>query len=483
MNLYNTLTRKVEEFKPISGKKVGMYTCGPTVYSYITIGNWRTYFLGDLLVRVLKYMGYEVDYIMNITDVGHLTGDNLGDADVGEDRLEKAAKKEGKTAWEISKFYTKDFLKGFDALNLIKPRKFTVATEYIKDQIKLVEKIEKKGFSYKISDGIYFDTGAYERAGNKYGELSNLEEIKDGARIKKNPEKKDPRDFALWKFSPTTRSTSSGVPKRHMEWNSPWGVGFPGWHVECSAMGLKELGEQFDLHVGGEDLRSTHHPNEIAQSESATNKKPFVSHWVHGAFLTVDGGRMGKSLGNAYTLGDISKKGFSALDLRYFYLTGHYKKPLNFTWKALEAAQVAYKNMIESFASAGKEKERQGLSEEKLVKVDKFREKFSRAVGNDLAMPEAVAVTWEVLKSNIPGRDKYDLVLEFDRVLGLNLASSNQGLASSFKIPEEVKRLVEEREMLRREKKWDEADRVREKIEKQGYLLEDVGGETKIKKK
>ncbi len=309
MKLYNSLSRKVEEFKSIKPKNVGVYTCGPTVYDYLTIGNWRTYVLGDLVLRTLKYLGYDVQYIMNITDVGHLTGDNLGDADVGEDRMEKSAKREGKSAWDVAKFYTEDFLDGFGKLNLLEPLQFSKATEHIKEQIKLVLAIEERGFTYQIDDGIYFDTQKYESQGNKYGELSTLDKIKEGARVKANPQKKDPRDFALWKFSPKNK-------KRDMEWKSPWGVGFPGWHVECSAMSMKYLGKQFDIHVGGEDLRSTHHPNEIAQSEAATGKKPFVKYWIHGAFLQVDGGRMGKSLGNAYTLQDIEKKGFESLTLR-----------------------------------------------------------------------------------------------------------------------------------------------------------------------
>ncbi|MEK9184093.1 MAG: cysteine--tRNA ligase, partial [Patescibacteria group bacterium] len=350
MKLYNSLTRKIEDFKPINQPGVGIYVCGPTVYDYVTIGNWRTYALGDLLARTLEYSGYKVDYIMNITDVGHLTGDNLGDADIGEDRIEQAAKLEGKTAWDIAKFYTGDFLAGYKKLNLFQPKKFTKATDHIKEQIDLIKKIEARGFAYKTSDGIYFDVKNYEKAGNKYGELSTLDKIKEGARIEMNPEKKDQRDFALWKFSP-----SAGKEKRQMEWDALWGKGFPGWHIECSAMSMKCLGEQFDVHLGGEDLKSVHHPNETAQSEAATGKKPFVKYWLHGAFLLVDGGRMGKSLGNAYTLRDVEKKGFDPMALKYFYLTGHYRKQLNFTWGALEAANNAYqklKNHIAEFKAA-----------------------------------------------------------------------------------------------------------------------------------
>jgi cysteinyl-tRNA synthetase len=269
--LTNSLTRTKEKFTSIVPEKVGFYTCGPTVYSFATIGNFRTYTTADILNRVLKYNGYDVTYIMNITDVGHLTGDNEGDADTGEDRMEKAAKREQKDIWEIAKMYTDSFLKEYKLLNLLPPQQFTKATDHIKEQISLIEDLEKKGFTYITHDGVYFDTKAFEeKTGKIYGELSTLDQIKEGARVEANPEKKNPRDFALWKFSPKNE-------KRQMEWESPWGVGFPGWHIECSAMSMKYLGETFDIHAGGEDLQSTHHPNEIAQSEAA-NSEVYLSY-------------------------------------------------------------------------------------------------------------------------------------------------------------------------------------------------------------
>jgi len=473
MRIYNSLTRKIETVEPIKKGKFGVYTCGPTVYDYLSIGNWRTYVLGDLIVRVLGWLDYEVDYIMNITDVGHLTGDNVGDADTGEDRMEKGAKREGKTAWDIAKFYTDDFLKSFDKLNLVKPKKFTKATEYIKEQIELVEKIEKKGLSYKAGDGIYFNVQAYEKTGNKYGELSTLDKIKEGARVKTKIKKKDPRDFALWKFSPKDE-------KRQMEWQSPWGRGFPGWHVECSAMSMNHLGEQFDIHVGGEDLKSIHHPNEIAQSQAATGKKPFVRYWIHGAFLQVDGGRMGKSLGNAYRVQDIEKKGFTVMDLRYFYLTGHYRKPLNFTWKALGSAKET-NNKLRSIAAEWQGvKTRTKLSEEKLQQVQEFSSKFKAAVENDLAMPEAIAVMWQMVKSNIPEQDKWELISDWDQVLGLGLSQIKK---EKLVIPTEVKELVDKREKLRQEKKWPEADKVRQGIEAKGFVVLDTAQGSKVKEK
>lgn len=479
MKLYNSLTRKVEELHPIRQDKIGMYTCGPTVYSYMTVGNWRTYVLSDVLLRVLKYLGNEVDFIMNITDVGHLTGDNLGDADTGEDRMEKAAKREGKTAWDVAEFYANDFLAGFKELNLTAPRKFAKATEHIDEQIEMVKQIEKKGFAYETSDGIYFDTGAYEKAGNIYGELSTLDEIEEGARVKKNPEKKNPRDFALWKFSPEGST-------RQMEWDSPWmpdsRKGFPGWHIECSAMSAKYLGEQFDIHVGGEDLRSTHHPNEIAQAEVASGKKPFVKYWVHGAFLQIDGGRMGKSLGNAYTLDDIKKRGLEPLALRYFYLTGHYRKPLNFTWKAIEGAQIAYRRLMEMVSEFRNEEKRNSLSEEKLGKIDEYRKKFQDAIENDLGMPEALAVVWEVAKSNIPAGDKYELLVDFDMVLGLGLSESKTE-SGQIEIPEDVQRLVDDRQNLREEKKFETADKIRREIEEKGFVVKDIDQGVVVKKR
>lgn len=416
MKLFNSLTRQVEEIVPRVEGKIGMYTCGPTVYSTPTIGNFRTYTLSDVLSRSLRYLGYEVVHVMNLTDVGHLTGDNEGDSSQGEDRLEKAAKKEGKTAWEISRAYADEFFEHMSKLGIKMPEVVCKATDHIAEQIAMVKELESNGLTYKINDGIYFDVLAYEKAGKKYGELSTLDQIKFGARLEPNPEKKDPRDFALWKFSPP-----SGA-KRDMEWDSPWGVGFPGWHIECSAMSTKYLGEQFDIHVGGEDLRSTHHPNEIAQAEGASGKSPFVATWVHGAFLLVDGGRMGKSLGNAYTVSHIEERGYDPLALRYFYLTGHYRKQLNFTWEALAGAATALaklRKMYQNFVSD--QAERTTLSSEKLAQLEQYQSEFRAAIENDLAMPKALATVWGMVKSNIPNYDKADLLLEWDQVLGLGV--------------------------------------------------------------
>lgn len=461
--LFNSLTRKKELFIPINPPNIGMYACGPTVYSYATIGNFRTYFTADILLRTLKFNGYQVKYIMNLTDVGHLTGDNLGDADTGQDRLEKAAKKERKTAWDIAKFYADAFIEDFNKLNLTKPDLFAKATDYIPEQINLIKKLEENNLTYKVTDGIYFDTVAFEKkTGKKYGEISTLDQIKEGARVEVNKNKKNPRDFALWKFSPKDE-------KRDMEWDSPWGVGFPGWHVECSAMSIKNLGETFDIHVGGEDLRSTHHPNEIAQSEGATNKK-FVNYWVHGAFLKVDGGRMGKSLGNAYTISDILNKGFSTSDLRYFYLGGKYNEPLNFTWEGLTSSQTALKKLRNLILAFKDDKNRTILSDEKQTKITDFQNKFKESLNDDLNTPKALAVLWEVTKSNIPSTDKYDLAISFDEVLGLGL---DKVTSDKLQVTSEIQELIDERNKLRREKKFDEADKIRDEVIKLGFEVKD----------
>ena len=458
---------------PRTAGKIGMYTCGPTVYSTASIGNFRTYMLSDFLNRSLEYLGYQVKTVMNLTDVGHLTGDNEGDASQGEDRLEKASAKTGRTAWDIAESYGKEFLQHWEIYNLLKPSVVCKATEHIPEQIEMIKQLESKGYTYKIADGIYFDTVKFESMGFKYGELSNLDEMKKGARLEPNPDKKNPRDFALWKFSP-----SDGT-KRQMEWESPWGVGFPGWHIECSAMATKYLGDQFDIHVGGEDLRSTHHPNEIAQAEGATGKHPFVKYWVHGAFILIDGGRMGKSLGNAYTVEDLIKRGFDPLALKYFYLTGHYRRQINFTWDSLQAGATALVKLREIFQSAKNDQSnRTELSEEKLAKIETYQTEFTEALENDLNLPEALATVWEVAKSNIPNYDKVDLLTQFDRVLGLDL-NKEVVMQIDEKVPEVIEKLIEQREAVRKMRNYAEADKIRMDIEKLGYRVEDKGGRTR----
>lgn len=472
MKLYNSLSRQIETFEPFEKERVGVYTCGPTVYDYVTIGNWRTYTLGDVLVRTLEFLGYQVDYIMNITDVGHLTGDNLGDADTGEDRMEKASKREGKTAWEIAEFYTQDFYNGYQRLNLSQPKVWCKATEHIEDQIRLVQDLEKKNLVYRIRDGMYFDVGEYEHQGNQYGALSTLDKIQAGARVEFNEQKRDERDFALWKFSPVLKSEKE---KRQMEWESPWGVGFPGWHLECSAMSMKYLGEQFDLHVGGEDLRSTHHPNEIAQSEGATGRHPFVKYWLHGAFLTVDGGRMGKSKGNAYTLNDLENKGFSAMDLRYFYFTGHYRKPLNFTFEALSSAQQARNKLTRAVMDLEPGEWGEYSDEGKRMILD-----FEKALTLDFNMPEVLAVVWEVVRSKkIESAEKVKMLQTMERVLGLGLFD----IVGDVLVPDEVETMARLRLTARNEGKYERADALRLDIEMRGFEVEDTSSGYRLRKK
>ncbi|OGC56934.1 cysteine--tRNA ligase [candidate division WWE3 bacterium RIFCSPLOWO2_12_FULL_36_10] len=460
LQLYNSLTRKVEDFIPINPNLVTMYVCGPTVYDFVSIGNFRTYTTGDLLFRVLSENGYKVKYIMNLTDVGHLTGDNLGDADSGEDRIEMSAEKEGKSSRDIANFYIQDFIKNYERLGLKKPDKFTKATDYIKDQIELIKMLERKGFTYKITDGLYFDTSTYK----DYGKLSGMKENEsgDGARIEPNLEKKNPLDFALWKFSPKDKM-------RWQEWDSPWGRGFPGWHIECSAMILTELGENIDIHAGGEDLRMIHHQNEIAQSECATGKK-FASYWVHTAFLQVDGGRMGRSIGNAYTLPDIEAKGFTPAALRYFYMGAHYRKKLNFTWEALQNAQNAVKKLYDLVGTYEE-------SKDAVLAID-FLDKFNEALNDDINMPEALAVVWELVKSEVAESSKITTLLKFDEVLGLGIENY-----VGFEIPVEIENLARVRTQYRKSGIWDKADLIRREIESKGYLVEDVADGFRIKRK
>lgn len=453
LKLYNSLDRKEEAFEPKNKAKVSVYTCGPTVYDYVTIGNWRTYTLGDIVNRVLKWNGFAPEYIMNITDVGHLTGDNEGDASTGVDRMEKAKKREGKTAWEVAEFYANDFKDGYAKLNLSEPKMFCKATDHITEQIALVEELLVKGLAYQITDGIYFDTVAYEAKGYVYGELSNLKNIKEGARVEINPEKKNPRDFALWKFSPTDE-------KRDMEWPSPWGVGFPGWHIECSAMSMKYFGPQLDIHIGGEDLKSTHHPNEIAQSQGATDQVPFVKYWIHGAFLQVDGGRMGKSIGNAYTLHDLEKKGINPLALRYFYMTSHYRSPLNFTWEALESSSHALTKLYKDY---------QTLKDGGTIDQT-YKAKFTDAINDDFNMPKALATVWELVKdSSTSSAIKKATLLDFDTVLGFNLS-----IQVAQVIPQAVIDIANNREQARQSKNWAKSDELRDEIKKLGYEVKDT---------
>ena len=461
LRIYNSLSKQIEDFEPLNPQAVTMYTCGPTVYLYNSIGNFRTYAFSDFVHRVLLFNQYKVNYIMNLTDVGHLTGDNLGDADTGKDRIEETAEKEGRSAREIADYYIEDFMQSYDKLNLLHPKKFTRATDYINEQIELVRTLEMKGFTYKISDGVYFDTSKFE----DYGKLAGLkkEEMQEGARVEPNREKRNPADFALWKFSVPSE-------KRWQEWDTPWGMGFPGWHLECSAMAMKELGDSIDLHLGGEDLKMIHHPNEIAQSECASGKQ-FAKYWMHGAFLQVDGGRMGRSLDNVYTLGDIQDKGYEPMALRYLYMTSHYRGKLNFTWEALQNAQNSLKKMYDLVAGY--------KSEEGAEPSDRFLGDFEQAINDDVNIPQALAVAWETLKSDLNEATKLVTVLKMDQVLGLRLEDY-----VGFEVPQKVIDLAETRVEYRKNGIWDKADLLRRQLEELGYIVEDQpGNKFKLKRK
>ncbi|OGV91829.1 cysteine--tRNA ligase [Microgenomates group bacterium RIFCSPLOWO2_01_FULL_46_13] len=466
MFLYNTLTKKVEDFKPINPPKVGVYACGPTVYDYAHLGHMRKYVGDDILVRTLKYVGFEPKLVMNITDVGHLTSD----ADTGEDKMEKGAQKHGLNVWDLANKFTQQFFDSTTALNVKPPDIVCKATDHIPEQIELIKKLEVKGYTYKTDDGIYFNTSKF----SGYDKLSGmkLNKLKEGARVETNPQKKNQTDFALWKFTP------SGV-RRQMEWPSPWGKGFPGWHIECSSMSMKYLGEQFDIHTGGIDHVPIHHTNEIAQSEAATGKIPFVRYWVHHAFLSVDGQKMSKSLDNLFTVADVTKKGINPLALRYLYLTTHYRKTLNFTWKGLAAARRGLERLTESVRRFQTDQQRLSLSPEKLKKIDAYRQEFDTAISSDLDLPQALAIAWEVVKSNIPSTDKYDLLRDFDSVFGLNLAQTTSQVEV---LPESLEKLVKQRDSLRLAGDFTGADKIRQKLLQLGFVIEDTPTGTKVKK-
>lgn len=471
LKLYNSLSKKIAEFVPLHPPKVGLYTCGMTVYDFAHIGHGRKYVGDDILRRTLTRFGYDVTHVQNVTDVGHLSSD----ADEGEDKMEKGAKKYGKTVWDVARFYTDHFYTSMDKLNVLRPSVICKATEHISEQIALIEKLLKKGHAYETPEAVYYDVTTFKGYDTLFGR-QDLSEKKAGAReeVVTGEHKKHPADFALW-FKRVGRFADHA-----MHWDSPWGDGFPGWHIECSAMSMKYLGESFDIHTGGIDHIAVHHPNEIAQSEGATGK-PFVKYWIHYNFLKVDGKKMSKSLGNFYTIEDVAKKGIDPLALRYFYLTSQYRKELNFTWEAVGSAQ---KSLIELRAQISgikdKVSERNTLSREKLEKVDAFKNRFDEALENDLNTPQALAVVWDLLKSNVPAQDKYDLLMDFDDVLGLKL--SEHRAAGFDVIPQEIQDLVAKREALRKEKKFAESDIMRDEIMKRGYELEDTAQGARVKK-
>lgn len=480
MRLYNTMSRTIEDFSPLAGEKsknIGFYACGLTVYDYTHLGHLRKYTMDDVLIRVLRRAGYKVKFVQNVTDVGHLSSD----ADTGEDKLEKGAKKYNKSVWDIAHEFEDYFFRSMDLMGNVRPDISCRATEHIPEQLEMVKTLEKKGFAYVIEgDGVYFDTSKVP----DYGKLARLklDQLQEGARLEKVEGKRNPTDFALWKFERPGEN-------RAMVWPSPWAErSFPGWHIECSAMAMKYLGEQFEIHTGGIDHIPVHHTNEIAQAEAATGKQPFVKYWVHHNFLRVDGEKMSKSLGNFFTIDDVLKKGLSPQALRMLLLSSHYRSEMNFLWENLEGAQKSWQRLVRMMKSFRDETERTMLSPEKLDKVDEYRTRFFDFMENDLNTPEAMAVLWEVTKSNIPSSDKYDLIRDFDEVLGMGLVKSAAEVGESEsapaeEVPAEVQKLLDERTAARAAKDWKAADAARDKIQALGYeLIDDASGQRVIKK-
>jgi cysteinyl-tRNA synthetase len=456
ISLYNTLHHCKEEFEPLRPKQVGMYVCGPTVYQFATIGNLRSYIFADTLRRVLEYNGFKVKEVMNITDVGHL----VSDEDEGEDKMLVSAEREHKSPWEIAAHYTEAFLQDVAKLNIKPPTITAPATKHIAEMIAMVQELMERGYAYETSDGIYYDIRQYP----EYGRLSGikLDEQKAGARVEVNTEKRHPADFAIWKKA----------PKEHiMQWESPWGMGYPGWHIECSAMGRKYLGDLFDIHTGGVDHIPIHHENEIAQTAACTGA-PAARYWLHGEFLLVDGGKMSKSLGNAYLLSQLAEKGFEPLAYRYFCLNAHYRRQLNFTWTALEAAQkglLGLRRLVQKSATLPKP---EGAD----VKIDGYLVSFLEAVNDDLNMPKAVALLWEAAKADL-GRGLFELAKQFDLVLALNLTTGNAEEEEKLDLatlPTEVQQLLQQRQTARANKDWALSDQLRDQLREMGYLIKDT---------
>jgi len=464
LSLFNTLTRKDEDFKPQSPPTVGLYTCGPTVYNYLHVGNYRTYVFEDVLKRALRFLGFKVRHVMNITDVGHLTSQ----ADEGEDKMAVAAKREGKTAWDIAKFYEATFFEDIAKLNIdfhpttdekvLRDPEHRLpgdilcrATEHLPKQIELIQALEKRGFTYKISDGVYFDTSKFKDYGRLMG-AAHIEGLKAGARVEANPEKKNPTDFALWKFAPQG--------SRQMEWHAPWGWGFPGWHIECSAMAMQYLGDTFDIHCGGVDHIPIHHTNEIAQAEGATGK-PFVRWWMHAEFLLMNQAKMAKSSGGFIRLQDLIEKGFDPLDYRYLCFTAHYRKQLDFSWDALAAAQTSRRRLKQAAETLAEVEPRDQLN---------FNAKFKMNLSDDLNVPGALAALWEIMKDDSPREERRAALDTVEDVLALGLFSQVPEQALS----PELQTIIDNRAEARKKKDFAAADALRHQLAQHGILVEDT---------
>ena len=454
---YNTLTKRKDLFKPINPEEIRIYSCGPTVYKDATIGNMRTNLLNDTLRRVLKYNGYELKHVMNITDVGHL----VSDGDEGEDKMLKSAREEHKSPLEIAEHYTKLFFRDLERLNIETPEVVCKATDHIKEMLEMVQKIMKNGYAYETSTAIYFDVSKLD----KYGILSgiNLNDQKAGARVDIDPEKRNPYDFALWIKAPANHL---------MKWDSPWGPSYPGWHIECSAMSTKYLGEEFDIHTGGIDLVPTHHENEIAQNKGACGKNP-AHYWIHGEYLLINGGKMSKSLGNTYLIDDIIARGYSPLAYRLFNYSCHYRGKLNFTWEGIESANTSLIRLREGY-----QKHLNGNSDISDEIIADMENRFHQAINDDMNMPLALSVVWEAVKYPEKSPKIAQLLKKFDTVLGIKIDEVQE-----TKIPQEILDLVEERKQARSDKNWSESDRLRDLIAEKGYIVKDMKDGTEVLKK
>ncbi len=447
LSVHNSLSGKLEPFKPLKVGVVKMYHCGPTVYGTQHIGNLSMYVFTDILRRALESEGFDIKQVINFTDFGHLTSDG----DSGEDKMSVGLKNEGleptlENMHKLGHKYAEEFLEDIKKLNIkTEGTHFPYASHYVPQQIKLIESLEKKGYTYKTSDGIYFDISQFP----EYGKLGNIQHDEaQESRVGQNSEKKNQRDFALWKFG-------------DKGWESPWGVGFPGWHIECSAMILDLLGEQIDIHTGGIEHIPVHHNNEIAQSESATGKAPFSSYWLHRAHVQIDGRKIAKSEGNVVYLSEIIEKGYSPLALRYLFLLSHYRTPTNFTWEALDAAQNAYRK-IKEFA---------GKKSESGIVNDEYKNKFMSAIENDFNTPEALAVVWNLIKDeSVFPSTKRATIFEFDKVLGLDLENNEFDIKD---MPEDIQKLINEREGVRANKDFKKSDELRDEIKNKGFIVED----------
>ena len=460
---YNTLTRKKEIFNSINKEEVRIYSCGPTVYKDATIGNMRTNIFQDILRRVLRYNGYKLKHAMNITDVGHL----VSDGDDGEDKMLKSAREENKSPLEIAKHYTELFFKDLELLNIETPEIVCKATEHIDIMLEYVQKLVKNGYAYETSTAIYFDISKLD----KYPILSNLdiENQKAGARVNIDTEKRNPYDFALW----------IKAPENHlMKWDSPWGPSYPGWHIECSAMGQKYLGQQFDIHTGGIDLIPTHHENEIAQSKGACGKIP-ANYWMHGEYLLIDGGKMSKSLGNVYLVKDIVEKGYDPIVYRLFSYSSHYRNKLNFTWEGIEASAKSLERLRNSYQVNldGKDE----LTKEDVEKINQIEEKFHQAINDDLNMPLAMSFVWELARFDKKNPEVSKMLKKFDEILGIKINKKTDENEIT-KIPQEISKLIEERKIARENKNWQESDRLRDVITEKGYAVKDTKEGTEIKR-